>query len=140
MYGPSLWCPMQALVVSKETEKGGAKVNEKRKEQGNNELDVIVIDLVGSNKNKNENENETETKNDENAINLKENKKSSSQCRSNNPIFLEHQQHYQKPTSTSTNSTSKRWNNTRDNTNDNNISNTTYINYFNFLCMYWMFY
>ena len=61
---------MQALVVSKETERGGAKVNEKRKEQGNNALDLIIIDLVGSAENK--------AKNNEN---VKSNKKSSTDIR-----------------------------------------------------------
>ena len=37
---------VQCIVVSKETEKGGHKVNEKRKELDRKLLDVRVIDLV----------------------------------------------------------------------------------------------
>jgi len=49
MYGPSGDRDyLQALVVSKETEKGGAMVNDKRKENGVPLVDIIVVDLASS--------------------------------------------------------------------------------------------
>jgi len=46
MYGPSLRNKLNALIVSKESEKGGHKVNEKRVEMKRKPLEIIVVGLV----------------------------------------------------------------------------------------------
>eukprot|EP00271_Cylindrocystis_brebissonii_P017341 TRINITY_DN4482_c0_g1_i1.p1 TRINITY_DN4482_c0_g1~~TRINITY_DN4482_c0_g1_i1.p1 ORF type:complete len:200 (+),score=56.68 TRINITY_DN4482_c0_g1_i1:452-1051(+) len=46
-FGPSITDPdMDAIVVSRETEAGGAAVNAKRAEKGLSHLEVLVVDLV----------------------------------------------------------------------------------------------
>eukprot|EP01083_Nonionella_stella_P111650 327653_1 len=49
IFGPSVYESIEALVISKETEKGGAAVNAKRKEMNRNVLELIVIDFIISN-------------------------------------------------------------------------------------------
>lgn len=47
MYGPSVsYTNLQAIVVSEETVKGGGMVNDRRREKGVNELEIIVVPLA----------------------------------------------------------------------------------------------
>lgn len=49
-FGPSTRIPdLEAIIVSRETVKGGDAVNKKRMEQGMKELDVIIVELVEGN-------------------------------------------------------------------------------------------
>ena len=46
--GPTGYEPnIQALIVSKETKKGGDIINEVRREKGMKELEVFVMDILG---------------------------------------------------------------------------------------------
>eukprot|EP00439_Symbiodinium_sp_Y106_P038589 s1863_g4.t1 len=47
-FGPALWPEMGALVVSAETEAGGAAVNARRQEKNSRQLHVVAVPLVAS--------------------------------------------------------------------------------------------
>ncbi|CAE6970804.1 COAD [Symbiodinium sp. CCMP2592] len=47
-FGPALWPEMGALVVSAETEAGGAAVNARRQEKNSPQLHVVAVPLVAS--------------------------------------------------------------------------------------------
>ncbi|CAE7260972.1 COAD, partial [Symbiodinium pilosum] len=47
-FGPALWPEMGALVVSAETEAGGAAVNDRRREKSVPQLEVVAVPLVAA--------------------------------------------------------------------------------------------